>query len=216
MNKLTEIITTHNYDTDEELAREVDTFLNIHTEEIQTDGKDTFHCHRYEPTSYEVLHNIFEQLPLTPEDTLLDYGSGLGRLSFYCNHLFRCGAIGVEMMSDLHGRAQNNLIRYRGIDKHRITFIQQSAEDYVVPDDVTVIYCFNPFSKDIFRSVIGNIERSYERCPRQISLVLYYPEDNTIFYIERHTAFQLVDEFAASDGVAKDRRERFCLYRLGI
>lgn len=28
--------------------------LCIETEEIQTDGKDTYYCHRYEPTPYEV------------------------------------------------------------------------------------------------------------------------------------------------------------------
>ena len=33
--------------------------LCIETEEIQTDGKDTYYCHRYEPTPYEVLDELF-------------------------------------------------------------------------------------------------------------------------------------------------------------
>lgn len=33
--------------------------LCIETEEIQTDGKDTYYCHRYEPTPYTVLDELF-------------------------------------------------------------------------------------------------------------------------------------------------------------
>ena len=44
-------IMEENYNlTDEQLGQAVDSFLQIHTEEIQEDGLDTYHCHRYEPT----------------------------------------------------------------------------------------------------------------------------------------------------------------------
>ncbi len=200
--------------TDEQLAKKLDEFLHIHTEEIQTDDKDTFHCHRYEPTPYRVLYTMAQELPLTEQDVLLDYGSGLGRLSFYCNHVFHCGAVGIEMVPDFHNRALKNQANYRGVHKERLQFVNAKAEDYEIPDDVTVIYCFNPFSTDIFRSVLNRIEESYERKPRKITLILYYPEDNTVFYIERHTAFQLIREIAACDDIVKDRRERFCVYGL--
>lgn len=75
-------------------------------------------------------------------------------------------------------------------------------------------YFFNPFSVEIFRQVIGRILDSWEENPRPLTLVLYYPEDDAIFYLEQHTLFRLVDEIAASDAVCHDRRERFCLYRL--
>lgn len=83
--------------TDEQLGQAVDSFLQIHTEEIQEDGLDTYHCHRYEPTPYRVLEVLFDAFPLTKEDVLLDYGSGLGRLAFYSAARFGCPCIGVEM-----------------------------------------------------------------------------------------------------------------------
>ncbi len=214
MNHINQLITENASLSDEALAKEIDSFLKIHTEEIQTDGKDTFHCHRYEPTPYRVLHTLAEEMPLTDNDILLDYGSGLGRLSFYCHHAFHCGTIGVEMVTDFHNRALENLENYQGAGKEVLAFVNESAEDYEIPDDVTVIYCFNPFSTAIFRSVLNQIEASYERHQREITLILYYPEDDTIFYIERHTPFRLVREIAASDDIIKDRRERFCIYRL--
>lgn len=214
MRTLNERIAESSALTDEQLADRLDRFLHIHTEEIQNDDKDTFHCHRYEPTPYRVLDTLSREFPLTPQDVLLDYGSGLGRLSFFCNHMFHCGAIGVEMVSGFHMRALQNQNHYRGVYKNRIQFVNTKAEDYDVPNNVTVIYCFNPFSTDIFRSVLRRIEESHARCRRRITLILYYPEDNTVFYIERHTSFQLIREIAACDDIAKDRRERFCIYEL--
>lgn len=200
--------------SDEQLAKKMDSFLHIYTEEIQRDGKDTYHCHRYEPTPYRVLQILSEQLPLRKEDTLLDYGSGLGRLIFFTNHIFGCGAIGVEMSDELYKQSMDNLKKYRGVYKDRLEFVHEKAEDFDVPENVNCIYFFNPFSTAIFRSVMTKIEKSYEKNPREISLVLYYPEDNTIFYIERHTSFQLKCEIPVLEMVGKDRRERFVVYNI--
>ena len=120
MDALTEQIINSDALSDEALAKKIDHFLHIHTEEVQTDGRDTFHCHRYEPTSYRVLHTLFEAIPLTDQDTLLDYGSGLGRLSFYTNHRFHNGAIGIELSETFHRKALHNLSQYRGIHRERL------------------------------------------------------------------------------------------------
>ena len=215
MDALTEQILNSDALSDKALAEKIDQFLHIHTEEVQTDGRDTFHCHRYEPASYRVLHTLFEAIPLTEQDTLLDYGSGLGRLGFYTNHRFHNGAIGIELSETFHQAALHNLDQYRGVHRDRLTFIHGKAEDFIIPEEVTLIYCFNPFSTDIFRRVLTNTEKSYENKPRKITLILYYPEDNTVFYIERHTGFRLTNEIAVPELFERDRREKFCIYELG-
>lgn len=216
MNALRKLIAEASPLSDEALARKADALLHIHTEEIQTDGKDTFHFHRYEPTPYRVLQVLFDHLDIHREDTLLDYGSGLGRLNFYANHLFQCRGIGVEQSAEFHSAAQKNLNHFCGMYRDRLCFIHASAEEYELPDEVNYIYCFNPFSTDVFRSVMTKIETSFEHKEREITLILYYPEDNTIFYIERHTPFQLLCEIPVPDLIGQDRRERFCLYRLPV
>ena len=40
---------------------------------------------------------------------------------------------------------------------------------------------FNPFSPEIFHAVINRILDSFEKYPRTITLILYYPEDDTVF-----------------------------------
>lgn len=212
-DKIFQIIKENDDLTDEQLGQAVDSLLQIHTEEIQEDGLDTYHCHRYEPTPYRVLQVLFDAFPLTKEDVLLDYGSGLGRLAFYTSARFGCPCIGVEMAEKWYTVAENNRLSFVQ-EEADIHFVLDTADHYDVDDRVTYIYCFNPFSPDIFRHVLSRIERSFERNPRTLTLVLYYPEDDTIFYIEQHTAFLRIDEIAASEAIKKDRRERFCLYRL--
>lgn len=191
--------------TDEQLA--------IQTEEIQTDGRDSFHFHRYEPTPYEVIERLFATYCPSPEDILVDYGCGLGRLNFYLEHRFGIRSVGVEMVDSYYERAIANLHSYNG-NRDNISFVRSPAEEYIVSSDETIFYFFNPFSIDIFRRVINQILKSWQEAPRGLTLILYYPEDDTIFYLENHTAFQLVDEIAACDDIRSDRRERFCLYCL--
>ena len=187
--------------------------LGIITEEIQTDGTDTFHRHRYEPTPYEVLDELFSYYTPEKSDVIVDYGCGLGRLNFYIESRYSLVSTGVEFSDKYYERALANQRSYKGKGDN-ITFVHCAAEDYVVSPYETVFYFFNPFSVDVFRRVINQILSSWQEAPRTLTLILYYSEDDTIFYLENHTSFHLIDEIAASDQVRSDRRERFSLYRL--
>lgn len=187
--------------------------LSIQTEEIQTNGTDTYYCHRYEPTPYAVLDELFSVFTPAPEDVLVDYGCGLGRLNFYVEKLYSLRSTGVEFSSAYYIRALENLQSYNG-KKDNIRFVPCRAEDYIVSPRETIFYFFNPFSIEIFRSVVNRILHSWQETPRNITLILYYPEDDCIFYLEQHTAFERLDEIAASEAIREDRRERFSLYRL--
>lgn len=187
--------------------------LSIQTEEIQTDGKDNYHCHRYEPTPYAVLDELFSFFTPSSQDVLVDYGCGLGRLNFYVEKLYSLRSTGIEFSLPYYERALENQNCYNG-KRNNIRFVHCRAEDYIVSSDETLFYFFNPFSVEIFRSVINRILDSWQESPRTITLILYYPEDDSIFYLEHHTAFERLDEIAASDLIRKDRRERFSLYRL--
>ena len=188
-----------------------DNILNIQTEEIQNDGKDTFHFHRYEPTPYEVLDTLFEYMPLSKDDVLVDYGSGLGRVSFCACYRFGCRTIGVEFAEEYFERSLKNLETFAG-NKELVSFCYGKAEEYQIHEKENVFYFFNPFSGMIFKKVINQILASLAIAPRTVKLVLYYPEDDTIFYLENHTIFSRVDEIAAGEEIRNDRRERFAIY----
>lgn len=184
--------------------------LYIKTDGIQSDDRHTYYNHRYEPTSYEILDILFDALMLTPEDTLVDYGCGKGRLNFYVNSRFHCNTVGIELNAAYYQDALDNLNTYNGAFKHKIQFECIPAQNYIVSENENYFYFFNPFSIELFRKVIGNILTSLEDTPRKCRLILYYPDPEYTFYLQNYTIFQL--EEAITIPLSKDVRECFCIY----
>ncbi|WP_026580855.1 SAM-dependent methyltransferase [Bacillus sp. J33] len=187
-----------------------DELLNIQTVGEQKGFHNSFHYHRYEPTPYAGLEKLFAEYKLKSNDRLVDFGCGKGRLAFYVQHKFRASAAGVEMSEDFYNEAVANLQKYRG-DKEQIEFQRCLAQEYeIVPED-SRFYFFNPFTVQIFIKVVNHILQSAEEHPREIDIILYYPSEDYIYYLENSTAFELVKEIELSE---RNENERFLVYRL--
>ena len=67
---------------------------------IRTTGRDDSRSDQYrypyEPTPYSVLERLANRGYITKENTLLDYGTGKGRVCFYLSYQTRCKSIGIE------------------------------------------------------------------------------------------------------------------------
>lgn len=190
----------------------MDKQLNIKTEGIQTDGKDTYHNHRYEPTPYEWLERLFTEYPLLSSDTLVDFGCGMGRLPFYVADRFLCQTKGIEMNPEYYTIAKENLESYLGHGKKSISFYQMAAQEYTVADADTVFYFFNPFSPEIFMRVMNNIQASMEHSMRKMTIILYYPDQGYIDYLEHRSSFVLFEAVAVHPGLSHKPRECFLIY----
>ncbi len=186
--------------------------LNIQTEEIQKDGKDTYYNHRYEPTPYEILDEFFDQYPLQAEDHFVDYGCGLGRVLFYLNHRFHCKVTGIEYNEDYYKKSLENLKNYKGMHKENLSFYHSGAEDYVVEDSQNIFYFFNPFSIEIFMHTLGRIQDSLARSPRKITLIMYYPDSEYLYYLENYTDFTFKQSIPVYALHRKDDRESFVIW----
>ena len=186
--------------------------LNIQTDEVQKDGKDTYYNHRYEPTPYEILDEFFDQYPLSKQDSFVDYGCGLGRVIFYIHHRFQCKACGIEYNKEYYENCLENLASYKGTHKEVISFYHMAAQNYPVEDDQTVFYFFNPFSIEIFMHTLGQIQESIYRTPRKVKLIMYYPDSEYMYYLTNYTEFELTEKIPASALHRKDEREVFLIY----
>lgn len=196
--------------------QEGDRYLNIKTVGAQWIDGATLHHNRYEPTPYEHLRELFNRHPLQRDAGLVDFGCGKGRLNFYVHDRFGCRAVGIEMNTSFWGEAQQNLNDYASGSRHRmahdkIRFYGQLAQDYEVQPEDTVFYFFNPFSVQIFMKTVNNILRSQELYPRRMEIILYYPTDEYIDFIERSTAFELLESIDLP-GIARDPAEQFLIY----
>ncbi|WP_201712671.1 methyltransferase [Rossellomorea arthrocnemi] len=198
-------------------VHDYDTVLNIKTGERQIGFHRSFHYHRYEPTPYAALEELFQQYELKSSDQVVDFGCGKGRLNFFIHYLFQSIVVGVEMNDTFVEDSMKNLSTYRekvNIKTGSISFRHCLAEDYDIHPKDNRFYFFNPFSVQIFMKVINNILLSVESYPRDIEIILYYSSDDYVHYLEDHPLFQLRKEVSLTGEFEQNEYERFLIYGL--
>jgi SAM-dependent methyltransferase len=194
-----------------------DKLLNIKTVGDQKGFNQSFHYHRYEPTPYGALEKLFTKYELKSSDRVVDFGCGKGRLNFYINYLYKATVVGIEMNELSYQEAvenQSSYLKKFKSSKGKIHFYCSLAEKYEIDPLDNRFYFFNPFTVPIFWKVINNILVSVEKSKRDIELVLYYPSEDYIYFLENHTSFELKDEVILPDLYEQNPNERFLIYRL--
>ena len=85
--------------------------------------------------------------------------------------------LGVEFSALLCGIAESNLVRYSKRSSRGASFqvVQADAAEYAIPDDVSVVFMFNPFDAVIMARVMQNIAASLSRQPRPLHVIYRHP-----------------------------------------
>lgn len=194
-----------------------DALLRINTIGEQKGFNQSLHYHRYEPTPYAALEALFTQYEIKNSDRVVDFGCGKGRLNFYLHNRFQATVVGVEMNENFHREAIENLNRYAKKSKNakdKIYFFSGLAEEYNIHPADNRFYFFNPFSLQIFIRVINTILQSVEEVARSVDVILYYPTEEYIYYLEKQTSFELLDEVKLTGIYDNNPNERFLIFRL--
>jgi SAM-dependent methyltransferase len=193
-----------------------DELLNIETEGNQRGYNKSFHYHRYEPTPYHALEKLFAEYEITSSDHIVDFGCGKGRLNFFIHYLFHASVTGVEMNEKLYEEAMENKANYliKAKNKGEIQFQCCLAEKYEINPLDNTFYFFNPFTIPIFWKIINNILVSVEKSKREVDVILYYPSEDYIYYLENHTLFEIIKEIQLPGLFENNANERFLIYRL--
>jgi SAM-dependent methyltransferase len=196
-----------------------DRLLHIKTVGTLEVLNQSVHYNRYEATPYQALDEFFLNYELKNTDSVVDFGSGKGRLPFYINYHCSAPVIGIEMSNKLHREALENLDDYMRKAKHKIhsiTFEKCMAQEYEIKARDNVFYFFNPFSVQIFMKVVENILQSADQHERTIDLILYYPTTAYIQFLETRTTFEFVKEVKVSGLYERNENERFLIFRLRV
>ena len=109
---------------------------------IKTTGRDDSRSDQYrypyEPTQYLVLERLANSGLISKKNTVLDYGTGKGRVCFYLSYQTRCRSVGVEYDERIFSAAESN--REHAVSGRRVSFALTGAEEYAVPTDVDWCY----------------------------------------------------------------------------
>jgi predicted RNA methylase len=124
-----------------------------------------------------VLRTLLPAIGLGSDDVLLEYGSGKGRVVITVASRYRLRrVIGVDHDRDAIAAARANLRNWRRpLRCPAVVFIREDAREFEVPDDVTVVYMFNPFVGVTFSEVLARLRASLARRPRPLRVVYLYP-----------------------------------------
>lgn len=191
--------------------------LNINTIGNQDWKKTSIHNHPYEPTLYIALEELFKNYQLLENDHVVDFGCGMGRLLFFINYYFKSNVTGIEVNERYYKEALYNKINYEKINKKysdKINFICTKAQNYKIKDLENKFYFFNPFSIQIFSKVIDNILKSYEENPRNMDIIMYYPSQEYLDFLDYKTPFMMYKKILLKDLYYKDDKEKFMIYSL--
>ena len=169
---------------------------------------------RYESTSYSALEQLFKYYNIEPEDKLIDFGCGKGRVVFYIHNRFKIPVLGIEAQEDLYEEALNNRRRY--LDKYSdieasINFRCDYAELHRISPKYNKFFFFNPFSGEIFNNVLENIIHSLNEVNREIDIILYYPFPEYKKIIESKKCFKILNKISMLD--KEDKLNEFTIYR---
>lgn len=137
----------------------------------------TFHS-AYQPTEPAAFRQMMEALPISFEDfTFVDIGSGKGRTLLLASEFPFPRIIGIELLDTLHRAAEENIRDYcaRADPRAKIESLAMDACEFEFPPDPLVVYLFHPLPETSLRRVVGKLEQSLARVPREVWVVYHNP-----------------------------------------
>jgi len=132
----------------------------------------------YQPTDPALFREMMSSLPIDfGEFTFVDIGSGKGRTLLLASEYPFRKIVGVELIAELHGAAEQNIRIYKSPTQRctQIEAICADACEFVFPQTPLLLYFFNPLPQAGLRRVLRNLEQSMERSRLPVWIVYHNP-----------------------------------------
>jgi SAM-dependent methyltransferase len=142
-------------------------------------GLDVENRVEYTPSSWLTLRRALRHVTVGRDDVFLDLGSGKGRVVLQSARWPFKRVIGVEISAELNAVAIANLeASRRRLLCQDVELAEADILDYRVPDDVTVVYAYNPVGGPVFDAAIRALVASFDQEPRRMRLLYRYPREH--------------------------------------
>ena len=149
---------------------------------LEKKGIDIEHSTIYMPVNYNILEELFSQVDLKNSKHFLDIGSGKGRAVCVAAYAGATKVSGIDLSKKLCESAEKNLAvvqeKYPAL-KYKL--FNNDAFYFEIPTDIDFIFLFNPFDEVIMSGVAENVQMSYEKKPRAITIFYANPICKSVF-----------------------------------
>ena len=132
----------------------------------------------YHPTPWLALKRVLREDEVTDRDVFIDFGCGKGRILYQAAMYPFRRVIGVEISPELAQIARDNIERsLPNLKCRNVEVVTTDVMNYELPDDVTMVYFFNPFHGKVFAAVLETILASLQRRPRELTIIYLDPSE---------------------------------------
>lgn len=151
--------------------------------ELKKQGIDITHASMYMPANYYMLEKLLQELRSKPNnDCLLDIGCGKGRVLIIAAHWGFSKLYGVELSPSFCEVTKANIaVQQKSLPEVAFRIIQQNASNFIIPDEVSTIFLYNPFDAVIMKHVVEHITDSLQRKPRTLYIAYMNPLEKNLF-----------------------------------
>jgi len=138
---------------------------------------DTSNAAEYMPANYVLLEKVFTEVNKHPHNhTFLDMGCGKGRALFVAAHFGFQKITGVELVPKYCQQLQQQIAEKAAQFPNTSFFVHcGNAAQYAIPDEVQVIFFYNPFNEKVMRPVVQQITKSLQRAQRPLYVIYLNP-----------------------------------------
>lgn len=122
------------------------------------------------------VRSALKELTPKPSDVFVDLGSGKGKTLLIAGRLPYQRVIGVEIDDELSQHARRNIeLAQPRLRAQQVDSIAASVLEWPFPDEMSVVFLYNPFIGETFRMVVRRVFESYDQRPRKLHIVYFYP-----------------------------------------
>lgn len=193
--------------------RKYDSKLAIHTTGIRDWDKDKIY-NRTESTPYLALNSFANKYKMSPEDSLVDFGCGKGRVAIFMHNKLNINVTGIELNELTYDEAIDNIKIYSNKypDLNKDLYIgKEYAQKYQIKENENKFFFFNPFDVSIFTEVVSNIIHNSNKYNKEVEIILYYPLSSYKHFLNSKTPFILTNKISAKCSIGF--KEKFLIYK---
>jgi SAM-dependent methyltransferase len=159
-----------------DLRNGTDTYKRVAQSELTVDSANQAQAAPYFPTRGRSFLKALEAFQVPKEGTLVDLGSGKGKILLLAAQKGFRRVRGIEFSPDLARIAVTNAQRMKGnLGNAEVETLCIDVTTYSFSPDETVFFMFAPFGPDVMRQTMVNLQESLDEHPRRIWIVYTLP-----------------------------------------
>ena len=143
-------------------------------------GLDPVKSAGYDASRWLALPALLPRVAVSERDVFADLGSGKGRVVLQAAQYYPFKrVIGVEISAELNRSARVNLdARRNRLRCPQVELVTADVLDWIPPDDLTIMWMFNPFRGEVFSSVITRLIELVERSGECVRIIYLNPTED--------------------------------------